>query len=248
MASPSSSALLSSYGYLGGNDSNTQTLLHFEGTSGTATFTDSSQNNGAWSTGNSAVISNTKAKFGTCSLRLNSTSIRIPTDVAYADVGAGPWTVDFWLNMDTLPTAAAGVDPGSYIYLSQYASADRGWGVGLEFSSSAVHMHAFWTTSGGASGGPVLSSAITPTTNQWNHYAWVKDNASGLLRFFFNGQAAGTSSGLSGVTIRNSSQPFAIGTTSDAIFLSSGYLDEMRFSNVARWVAPFTPNPQAYAP
>ncbi len=190
---------------------NVSCLLHFDGTDGAATFTDSgplAANFSTITTGGTTV-STTQSKFGGASAATtNSTRINSPSSSNWA-VGQ-VFTCELWI----YPT-----------------SHQAKW-----FINNSLNQFQFGyqnSTSWGVAENGVawrLTTTSLPTLNAWNHVA-VSRNSSNVMKLFLNGTevASGT------VT-----QAFT-GSGTASIFEMAGYCDELRLTKgVCRYTGTFT--------
>ena len=193
-------------------------LLHFDGTNGSTTFTDSSLNGFAVTADGTPEISTSESQFGGASCYFDGGStLTAPQESSI--VGTGDFTAEAWVFPASDPT-------GVYIWIAN----DEAGGL-----SSPIH------TDGTVLVGRSLIEDIGQTTNSvtfgaWNHIAITRVNSVG--RIFINGEVGweGTLSAdfVSGVV--------RIGADDDGAYgLLQGYIDELRLSNVARYTANFTP-------
>ncbi len=189
--------------------------------------------------------------------------IVIPIDAPArpADVGATDFTVEFWIK------AEPGVNRGSVT-----CSANDGWitgnivfdrdiynegdygDFGIALNDGAV---AFGLSVGFA--GTTLCGARTVADNQWHHVA-VTRRTTGEMAIFVDGQPDGNTAGAAGDASyrdgRASDWPWdpyiVLGAEKhDAGFeypSFSGWLDELRISNIVRYSGAFTPPSAPFTP
>lgn len=208
------------------SDANTLLLLHMED-AGTD-FIDSSGTPKIVTVSGTALHSTVQKKFGTRSLIPGSSGSLTFNKDQYFDFGTGDFTIDAW------------------IYLSNAASLNGlfsgypdGW---LGLMSNNGYMGYFVSAEGGGDwaihswGGTIPLSSTT-----WTHVAFVRHvtNWSGYI----NGALDCTFE--SSCALRSCAEVAHIGTwISDGNGQLTGYIDEFRISNIARWTAPFTPSAQ----
>lgn len=169
-------------------------------------------------------VSGTKGKFGGKSLHFNGNSyLTVPVPVE------GDMTIDFWVYITGYDVS----DPTIFSYAT--ASGWRG-----------VYTHVYSsTTTWGASTPSTQYNAVqgTPISiNTWHHIAAVRSGT--ITKFYLDGVLDGTltdNDPTNGVLY--------LGEALDVPSISkfSGYVDELRISNVARWHGNFTPKESAYA-
>lgn len=206
---------------MGGAANATMSLLHFEGANGSTTFTDESGK--TWTASGNAQISTAQFQFGAASMLLDGVGDYIQTPSSADFSVTGSFTIECWLRR-----TSTGRDALATKYTS---SAD---GVLFDIGASD-ELRLIMGTGSFIS---CNSGATTIPTNTWTHVAGVKDGST--LRVFINGTQAGTLA-VTG-TPANNIAPLYLGrdpldTTRDF----SGYIDEFRWSNVARYTGNFTP-------
>ena len=211
-------------GYLPTIDKNTLLLLHGEA------IEDASPNTAAIA--NSGVtVSAAQSVFGGSSLYFNGSS---RLDVNIADIGLdlnGDWTIDFW------KYATANTNTSAYVCMP---NGQRGFVIG---SPSGGYNRIFAGDTGGDWTFIPVSDIGVATINAWEHIAVVKKDAT--IYAFENGVLYATIATSGTITMTD---VLTIGyrstTTNTGGF--TGYLDELRISNVARWTSDFTPPDVAY--
>lgn len=218
------------------DDSYTKSLLHFDGSDASTTFTDESGK--TWTAAGNAQIDTAQKKFGSASGLFDGTGDNITTpDSADFNVSNGDFTIDMWLR-------PAAINQDCYVCAqcdSVGADSSISWFIGLNTDESVR-------------GGIVTSSTYKTATstasqyaaNTWVHIALVRNGNT--ITLYINGTANGTVD-VTGVTANNSAYKAAIGGLgeyTDAL-MYNGWVDEFRFSlGIARWTANFTPPTAAY--
>lgn len=210
-------------------------LLHFDGTDASTTFTD--ELGKIWTVNGNAQIDTAQKKFGTGAGLFDGTGDWIDTpDHDDFNVGSGNFSIDFWVRRNTIGTqqhVCGQVD-------SSATSAN--WSFSVKFLVG--NTLEFRVTSG-----TTIYSATsvgTITDSNWHHIACVRDGNT--TRIFIDGTADGTAN-VTGVTVNNSTSKVAIGRLGefDGQYLN-GWVDEFRFSKgIARWTANFTPPTTEYS-
>lgn len=223
-----------------GIDSFAKSVLHFDGTEGSTTFTDEIAGR-SWTANGTAYIDTGNVKFGTASYQNGGGNGHIShADHADFDVGSGEFTIDFWYNH---------LEQASIEYIisqndSSATAASTSFSIYDDASNRIVAKVVSGTTSY-----TITSTAISGST--WHHIALVRDNSANLLRLFIDGVADGTVD-VTGVTVNDSSNEIAIGRQGENTSGTNNYntlasFDEFRFSKgIARWVTGFTPPTAAY--
>lgn len=197
-------------------------LLHSDTTNGSTTFTDSTGNFSLSATGN-AQHSTADQKFGATSISMDGTTDEVifsTTDTTMG--GSSAHTVECWFN--TSSTA--------YQYLvcrnssQQYA--------GLSINPTHATNNIIW---GGNATGTVLYAAATINTGTWYHVAVVMDGTGAEI--FFDGERVASVASFGAWGYATASDNITIGsqhyTGSSHRYTLNGYIDEVRWSDVARY-------------
>ena len=166
-------------------------------------------------------VSSTKAKFGDTSIYFDGTG-----DYAIAENFAqlkGELTIEFWVN-------PSGLDPKNGLF--QQGLASGGLSMRIETDGSL--------TVSKTSVSNYFSTSTTISANAWTHIALVY--YSGVLKCYINGTADSATSTTS-VNWTGTGNEFILGAryASGSIDLPmTGYLDDFRISDFARYTANFT--------
>lgn len=219
--------VLASGGVNGGNDSRTLALLHGNGADASPTFTDSSSYGRTVSVFGSAQIDTAQSKFGGASMLFNGTT----------DYATMPDSTD-WLQTDSFTWEcwfrASSVTGGRAI-LSQ-TTTDGSHENAIYIYNGTLHW-AYYET------GAYRWDLTTPglVTNTWYHMAAVKNGNNQIL--YLDGTAVASAS--SSFTMLDISSPLYIGQLGVTVahYYWSGWIEEARFSDVARWTTPNFPLP-----
>jgi hypothetical protein len=210
------------------NDANTLLLIHADGTSASQVFRDDNgegrSQRGIQAIGN-AQISTTQSKFGTSSLYANSGGYARAYNVQ--NFGTGNFTIEAWVR----PTASAS---GNRHIMSVNGAASGLAGIAFYHQGTSLRMYA----SSNGSGWDVFSDVAwgTISDNTWYHLAVVREGTS--FYGFVNGTK--TTIGTSSATLTSSGH-FDIGAFEHgSVEYFTGYIDEVRVSNIARYNANFT--------
>lgn len=205
----------------GGNDSYTQLLLHFDGSNGDTTYTDSSAAARTVTRLGSSTLSTAQAKFGATSLSVSTDGCSV-ADAASLEPGSGDFAIDFWAYPTQTSTQARAIGKLSGSFSPIMVAV---------FSGNWI----WWASQDGVSflvNGATIGAA---TANQWAHIAITR--SGGTLRPFVNG-TAGTTQAITG-SLWDNSAAWNIGNNGN---VWTGYIDEVRISiGVPRWTANFTP-------
>jgi len=201
------------------NFSSVTLLMHFDGSDGSTTFTDSSGSPKTIIKYGTPQISTTQSKFGGSSLYLNGSDATLawPGGIALTS----NYTLEAWLRLDDLGDRAlfGGSTYGNVQVLRFFYSG--GTNVLFSYVNGVVF-----------SNDGVLAGV---TANTWFHLAQVRNGTT-------------TTDYINGVAIQ-STTTFTSGVTLDTLGAGyqgyynffKGYIDEVRISTIARYTANFTP-------
>jgi hypothetical protein len=197
------------------NDANTVLLIHADGTDASTVFRD---DNGQGRTQIGLIQNSAGAVISTTQSKFGGSSLaggRVLYARPWSIAGANNFTFEAWVyqtGRDNIPTIFAD-------YISFYIN--NGY-------------------PGFFSGGQNIGS-IQISLNTWNHIAWVR--SSGTITVWVNGQNAGNFANSTTMDSTASPNVGIGGYPNDAgNNFGSGFLDELRISNVARYTAAFTPS------
>lgn len=205
--------------YKGGN---TLALLHFDGD-----YTDASGYRNSITPGGSF----SSGKFGSCiETRAGVKSVPIIAHNNAFNIGAGNFTIDFWMKANTFGVAYPAL-------VSKWKRYNQAFHIQYRTEENCF--------------GLILSDNVQRNFTyyldyNWHHVALVRYN--NVFNFYVDGISIGRFS-FTGI-LDNYESPIGIGDNMDTgagngqIF--DGCIDEFRFSNVARWTSNFTPSNQPY--
>jgi len=213
-------------------DNYTTSLLKFNGTDGSAVFTD--EIGSIWTAGGNAQLDTAQKRFETASALFDGTGDYILGDGSGNFVfGTGDFTIDFWIRFNTIPATlisiydhrpASGSGPYPLFYYDNVSGK-------LKYHDGVTDR---------------ITSTTTPIVLIWYHIALTKSGTS--LKLFINGIQEGST--------YTDSNNYGLGALRPAIgihgpTLSSypfnGWIDEYRVSlGIARWTANFTPPGYSY--
>lgn len=203
-------------------------LLHFDGTSGATTFTDSSVSPKTLTRAGTptSTISSTQSRYGGTSLSIGN-GLSIATNPGFG-VGTGDFTVEHYA-----------YHPGTAGYQFWWIWGNGGLGtnayLGYGLNNGTINPF-LWSNY------DVLATTATISANVWQHHAVVR--ANGIVTIFLNG-----------VSIGSVSWPHSLGTTRDFHVghnasggqATPGFFDEFRVSTIARYSTNFTVPTEPFA-
>lgn len=215
---------------LAGGDSATVSLLHFDGSNGSTTFTD--QTGKTWAPSGNAQISTAQSMFGGASGLFDGSGDFISTP-SHADFnfGAGNFTIECWVR----PT-----NFGNYrVIAAKRASGSVVAPFCIQFNTGGNNSRLFVSFSlNGSTWALQLSSGTSMSSATWYHVAVVRNGTT--VTVYQNGVsvASGTLTG----ELMTNANAVTVGADGDGATGFNGYIDEMRVSKgVARYTAAFTP-------
>jgi len=213
----------------GGGGSQASLLLHFDGTNGSTTFTDSGPNALAVTAYGNAAISTADSKFGGGSAYFDGDGdyLTVPASNGL-EFGSGDFTIELWFIADEQQAQYAGL-----ISKGQAGSVDPdAWS--LEFNSPTELAFWLWVDSAG-----IGASGVT--AGVWHHVALTRDGST--LRMFLDGVLTESRTTTSTIA-SNASGSLHIGSGwyAPASRSFTGYIDELRIvKGTAVYTANFTP-------
>lgn len=200
-----------------------QSLLHFDGTDGSTTITDSSSYGRTYTCFNNAALTTNTKKYGTASLNLSSSNefVSTPYNSAWRWSDTD-YTVEAWV----YPTSSS---HGNYPTICGMMSGGSNyWSFGLMNGNYLVFY--YWTGSQS-----YISSIGTVNNFEWSHIAAV--HASGTLKVFINGVLDNTTSVVG--TPQYSSMQLGFGYWSTSY--TRAYVDDFRITQEAVYSDTFLP-------
>lgn len=212
-------------------------LLRFEGTAGTETWTD--DKGIVWVANGSthALLSSTKKKFGSTSMRVtgagtyegirnNASTIKVHGNGVATD-----FCIEFFVNLDAV---AATVGLAAHVS----AASPNDWSI--EAVASTLRVRLVGTAN------VIIAAAGTLVANTWHHIALTR--ANGTMRLFLDGALLGSVAYASS----DDSGQLGFGHMPNGSSPMTGYIDEMRVtkgaigSGAARYTSGFTPPATPY--
>jgi hypothetical protein len=200
----------------------TSLLMHFNGTNGSTTMTDSSKNNLAVTATNGAAISTAQSKFGGSSVFFDGTNdfLSISNNAEFNFV-TGTFTVELWAYFSSVSDQRP--------LVTNYQNSTNGWAVQLYLGKI------FASFSGD---GIDIQGTTTILTNTWHHIA--VSGTPGSYKLFLNGVQEGPT--YTGGTTLTSTSALTIGQIASSAYFN-GYIDELRITTgIARYTSNFTPS------
>jgi len=173
-------------------------------------------------------ISSDGGKFSGTSVKSGEGSDKIrvyPVDTAWDFEYNQPWTVEFWFKTS----------------VSSYTPEFNGSLGGLDFGPSGGLSHRLVN---GQNGQRISLGSVTVNishSTSFRHYAFV-NNGSGTVKFYLDGSLQATNNSFDLTYGTPTRHQWYYGSTSGNAGQPSYYWDEMRFSNIARYTANFTPH------
>jgi Concanavalin A-like lectin/glucanases superfamily len=202
-------------------------LLHMDGTNGSQSFVDSSNNNFTITANGNAQISDVEKKFGNGAAYFDGYGdyLELPSDSAFA-FGTEDFTVEMWL----YPTQM--INDYHVFFDTRPSNGSLGEAITM-FLKSNQTLHLLIVSEN-----DIVSDPLTP--DQWTHVALVRTGND--FKLYLNGTQSGNTFNNSG----SINEPYLVigKTVEDTINFYNGYIDELRITKgVAIYTANFTPGP-----
>ncbi len=224
---------LCSFSFAQGLDSDTKLLLHCDGADESTTFTDESDNEHTVTANGNAQVDTTYKEFGTGSLKLDGSGDYLTVaDSSDFNTSSGDVTFDTWFKIATSQRGAIIWDEGE-LYPR----------FGLQYgTATALYLYASET---GTSNKVNVTVTVPAMGTSWHHLAIVQNSSGNTFRVYLDGVQEYTRVKF---TFWNSNAGYLFGIFYDlSNFPFSGYMDEIRVSDTARWTSAFTPPTVAYS-
>lgn len=184
-------------------------------------------------------LSNVRKKFGQSSLFCDTTSRLAVANVSVfnkMNIGTGDFTLEFWYQPLGSPTVSN--FPGCF----QIGNAGPLgiWAGKNPIGGGLTNLLYFWMNSPGPTAGTTIASTTTLIPNNWYHIAIVR--SSGTISMYLNGIFQSSMSNSTDMNLGTfGATPATLNcqyntTGSDQ---GTGYYDEFRFSNIARYTSNF---------
>jgi hypothetical protein len=202
---------------------NCKLLLHSDTTNGSTTFTDSTGNFSLSATGN-AQHSTADQKFGASSILMDGTTDEVILSTSDTTMGgSSAHTVECWFNTSSST---------AYQYLVCRNSSQQFAGLFIDPDHATNNIG--W---GGNATGTIMYATATINTGTWYHVAVVMDGTGAEI--FFDGERVASVASFSAWGYATASGNITIGsqhyTGSSHRYTLDGYIDEVRWSDVARY-------------
>lgn len=218
------------YSNASGPDANTKLLIHSDDTDESTTFTDSSAGAHSVTANGNANHEVDQKKFNASSVQLDGTGDYLSiADHADFDVVGNDFTIEGWIRI-----TSTGV---YHTFAAKLQSNANGWLFGVD-TSNKVYMLV-----GNGSGWAIntAGSGTALSANTWYHLALVKNGTTWTVYLDGVSDGSGTATG------QDLTDALLIG--SDTAFSRdlTGFIDEVRYSNTARYTSNFTPPSAPFA-
>jgi hypothetical protein len=234
------SIILSPYRFAATGDpywTSVKLLMHFDGTDGASTTTDSSSSAKTVHLSSGVLLTTAQQKYGTASVRSGvslggGASRAWVADSADWSFGSGQFTVEGYFRFATVATNMG--------LISQLGNSGQyGWDL---YMASTTSIGFLYSTTG--SDFPLFTGAWTPTTNTWYHIAVDRD-ASNVIRVYVDGVVKASATVSS--TFFDSNAALDVGNDERLYNPFDGWFDEVRITKgVARYGGAFTPPTAAF--
>ena len=212
------------------NDSDTLALLHCDGADGSTTIEDDtiSRNAITVTANGNAQVDTTQTYLGTGSAEFDGSGDYLDADGP--NLGSGEWTIEMFARFDSVAGVRVLYDDRESANTSSGTILLYTNGTTLYFNSQQVNK---------ISGGPL-------SANTWYHIAVVRDSSNDV-KMYLDGTQIGSSYNDTNTFAQPDSEGwFGMNHQSPNNHMFDGYLDEIRFSNTARYTGAFTPTAAAF--
>jgi hypothetical protein len=188
--------------------------------------------------------------FGTGSGGIDRVEIAIDPQVP-ADVGAGDFTIDFWVRTNALnftwaatcTTGANGWQSGNVVLDRDRMSASDHGDFGIAVTRGGI---AFGVSKGASAAG--LCGAVNVVDGSWHHVAVTRVAATGALALYVDGNPDGTTGAAKDpFLVLGAEKHDTAATPPQTSRAFNGWIDELRISTTVRYTAMFTPETMQYA-
>ena len=223
------------------SDSDTQLLLHYDGSDASTTITDSSSNAVTLTAIGNAQLDTAEKKYGTASLLLDGSGDRVDSadSIFDAGFGTGDFTIEGWFRGNNFGSGHEHMisKGGEGRLTANY----EGWNFNINTTGKIQFQYR------PAASGPntieLTSDSISHVNGTWYHFAVTRDGTD--LYVYEDGVNKTSSGGSSSADITTDNAiDLKIGASGDNGGYTTGHLDEWRISTVCRYPGgtTFTPN------
>jgi hypothetical protein len=208
------------------NDVNTKLLLHMVGD---ATSQHDISTNGD--------VELTKTKMNGAIYLDGNDWLSIPHSTKF-NLGSSDFTLDTRVRFTALST--------NQTFLSKHNETNTDYEFAFLYHSTNQKLQLNYSTNGTTVLNVVSSTTWVPTLNKWYHIAFVRTGNN--IQFYIDGVKLGTDVAFSNTFFASvTAQKIGAGTSGGAyVGRFTGYIDELRFSDKARWTTGFTPETIPY--
>jgi hypothetical protein len=213
------------------NETNASVLLHFDGSDGSTTITDSSYYNLSGSISGNTNLTISVSKFGTASCYFDGASdaILYNNETAFT-LGTGDFTIDFWYKL-------VGTSATQVFYEGRSATSTVALMIYFNGSTKKLVV--------GNDNETMITSTNTFNDTNWHHIAVTR--GSGNIKLFVDGNQEGPTYTTAKNLVGASGKPW-FGCTFSNASPFNGYIDEFRITKgYAQWTENFTPPTSAYS-
>jgi len=211
----------------------TKLLLPFDGSNGATTTTDESNTNGTATFYNGAQISTAQSKFGESSLYLDGSNdyIDLAANSKYVIAANADFTFECWIK-----TSVSSKDNTLYrrIFMLDGPTGSATGNLQIAMYSSATGI-AIITGSGSWN----FTGGSDVDDDNWHHIAIVR--YSGTVTVYIDGSIEGSFASTVSITANSGSPRPRIGAYNSTAGVFNGYIDDLRWTNFARYTSAFTP-------
>lgn len=175
-------------------------------------------------------VSTAQYVFGNASMRTYANASQLQVSYsASLNFGTGPFTIEMRIRPVTKATNFPHVVSNftSGFSSNQWVLCDR--------HNAAPNNFTFWVGNY-STGGPMLTSTTTVSNDTW--YAVAITRSGNTWRLFVNGNLEATQT--SSVSMEGGTTPNVFFNPNAAAIWYNGYVDEIRFSNIARYTGTYT--------
>jgi hypothetical protein len=216
-------------------DSYTKLLLHCNGDDASTTITDSSPSPHTMTAESNAQLDTAQKEFGTASV-LFAGSNDVVTTPHNSDLnfGTSNFTIDFWIRWSD--------KTGEQGLFWKQQDVDNRW----FFYKNPSDQFIIAASIGGVTKATYITDGVSLSNDTWYHIAIVRNGTTML--FFLNGVSKTFTEAVAVGTnnFGDNTGGVIIGAQGAKTYEFLGWMDEIRWSNVARWTSNFTPPTDEY--